>query len=246
MTIISFFKCSTLDLSEEEHVFQLPFSWWIITDIQNQIFFFFSPNFYSFHRRHSLRDQPGPELLTSDHHPAGAGGRVAVPSAGWVSDSQLPRGPTALLPHRPSHLMPRAASICRGTIRDGNRFWTGQESFSLPFKRRSERENAGDLMCSTSGHMVTWWGFPTPLPAMVGLPGQSLHLCWQDEIQLWERQKATAESELCFVVVFYKNERCGCFWRLYVYVDFDSMSQFEHVCLSQVFKGRSSRCCLKG
>lgn len=48
-------------------------------------------------RRHPLRDQPGPKFPASDHRPAGAGGRVAVPPAGWVSDSELQRGPAALL-----------------------------------------------------------------------------------------------------------------------------------------------------
>lgn len=33
-------------------------------------------------RRHPLCDQPGPKFPASDHRPAGAGGRVAVPPAG--------------------------------------------------------------------------------------------------------------------------------------------------------------------
>lgn len=116
----------------------------------NQSFFFFLPlNFNSSHRRHSLRDQPGPELPTSDHRPVGAGGRVAVPSARWVSDSQLPRGPAALLPHRPSYLMPPQ----REPAEAQSRFKSGQESLSLPFRKEVRKKNC---LCRWSNVLNEW------------------------------------------------------------------------------------------
>lgn len=63
---------------------------------------------------------------------------------------------------------------------------SGPAGSYFPFhsKRRSERENAyaDDLMCATSGHVVTWREFPTPGPAGVGLR-QSLRLKVSYEIQ---------------------------------------------------------------
>lgn len=140
--------------------------------------FLFPLNFNPLLRGHSVRDQPGPELLTPDHCPVGARGRVAVPSARWVSDSQLSRGPAALLPHRPSHLMlpQHAPAEAQSHVVTDSR--PARSHFPFHSKRRSERENAyaDDLMCSTSGHVVSWRRFSTPGPAVVGLR-QCLRLC---------------------------------------------------------------------
>lgn len=47
----------------------------------------------------------GPELFASDYCTFGARGRVAVPTARRISDGQLQRGSSALLPHRTAHLV---------------------------------------------------------------------------------------------------------------------------------------------
>lgn len=82
---------------------------------------------------------------------------MAVPSAGRVSDSQLPRGPAALLPHRPSHLMLPQRASAEAQSEVGTDSGPARNHFPFHSKRRSERENADadDLMRSTSGHVVT-------------------------------------------------------------------------------------------
>lgn len=47
----------------------------------------------------------GPELFASDYRSLGVRGRVAVPIARRISDGQLQRGSSALLPHRTPHLV---------------------------------------------------------------------------------------------------------------------------------------------
>lgn len=56
------------------------------------------------HRCHPLCDLSGPQFPASDNRPTGAGGRMAVPPAGRVSDGQLQRGSVPLLSDRPPRL----------------------------------------------------------------------------------------------------------------------------------------------
>lgn len=85
---------------------------------------------------------------------------MAVPLAGRVSDSQLQRGPAALLSDRPPRLMaPRCARAeAQSEVRTDSGAASGRSHGHSRRVVGRERAGAEGLKCSTSGHIVTRLG----------------------------------------------------------------------------------------
>ena len=174
------------------------------------------------HRCHPVRDQPGPKLPASDHRPAGAGGRVAVPPAGRVPDGQLQRGPASLLSDRPPRL-----NLKKKNVPGPRRTAAKTQSEARIVLWHSGGRSEGDLLESRSAPQADksppLHGFPpaSVLPQCT-LPGSCLNS--STEKLCCGRKKAQLRLNFsCFVVVYSAKmdapwsmmwlfEDCMCTW----------------------------------
>lgn len=191
--------------------------------------------FYRVHRRHSLRDLPGPKFAASDHRPTRAGGRVAIPPAGRVPDSQLQRGqaplfsdwPTCLNLKHPAHvaghtirktridLIPNMPAITILAIpnRRSREDYTLEQNIQSAPQVDTKPPNMASLspllpQCTTPLRVLT-----------LACSWACLHLSfyWKKDFAV-VRKKSTAETELYLLCAKTDDLWSTTIWRLYVYI----------------------------